>query len=249
MLGAGIFAYLVAVAHRTSFGVAGLTAADQFGVGATTLSLFVVVQVVMYTVLQLPVGLAVDRWGSRRTLAVGAGLAAAGQLGMVLADDVPTALVARMLIGSGDAATFVSVLRLIPAWFPVRRVPLLSQTVGSLGQLGQVVSAVPFAWALHTYGWAPAFAGLAGLGVVATVTTWTGVRDRPPGAPRPTTHRSPFAGLGRTARSPGTWLGFFAHGLGGTGVTAFTLMWGFPFSSRVKDSANSGPQPCSPSAW
>ena len=32
-------------------------------------------------------------------------------------------LLGRLLVGLGDAATFISVLRLVPAWFPARRVP------------------------------------------------------------------------------------------------------------------------------
>jgi nitrate/nitrite transporter NarK len=192
------------------------------------LSLFVVVQVVVYAGLQLPVGMALDRWGSRRLLALGAALAAVGQLGLVLASGVPMALVARVLVGAGDAATFVSALRLVPAWFPARRVPLLSQVLGSFGQLGQVVSAVPFGWALHTHGWTVAFGGLAGFGALVTVVVWAGVRDRPPGAAAPGGHL-PVSGIGATVRSASTWLGFFAHGTGGTGVTVFTLMWGYPF--------------------
>jgi phage shock protein PspC (stress-responsive transcriptional regulator) len=41
--GAGLVAYIAAVVHRSSFGVAGLVAANRFGVDATVLSLFVVI--------------------------------------------------------------------------------------------------------------------------------------------------------------------------------------------------------------
>ena len=55
--------YAVAVAGRTSFGVAGLTAIDHFEINATTLSLFTVVQVGVYAAAQIPVGLLLDKYG------------------------------------------------------------------------------------------------------------------------------------------------------------------------------------------
>ena len=58
------------------------------------------------------------------------------------------AVLARILVGAGDAMTFISVLRLIPAWFPARRVPLITQLTGQLGQLGQVASTIPLVAAL-----------------------------------------------------------------------------------------------------
>ena len=52
---------------------------------------------------------------------------------------------------------FVAVLALIPRWFPAKRVPLLTQLAGITGQLGQVLSAIPFAALLHSAGWSVAF--------------------------------------------------------------------------------------------
>lgn len=58
--GSGIFAYLVAITQRTSFGVAGLQATERFDATAAALSTFTVVQLVVYAGLQIPVGL-IDR--------------------------------------------------------------------------------------------------------------------------------------------------------------------------------------------
>lgn len=221
---AGLAAYVVAIAHRSSFGVAGILAAHRFDVDATTLSLFVVVQLCVYAAMQLPVGMAVDRWGSRSTIALGSATMAVGQLAMSLAPDVAVALGARVLIGCGDAAVFVSAMRLVPAWFERRRVPLVMQLTGMLGQLGQVVTALPFAFALHRFGWAPAFGALAVLGVLSTGLVRIGVRDDPS-----TGVRTRVAGVADTLRHPGTWLGFWSHLLGATSGHVVVLMWGVPF--------------------
>ena len=66
--------------HRTSFGVAGLDAADRFDAAPAALSGFVVLQLLVYAALQIPVGLLLDRFGARRLVVVGALTMAAGQL-------------------------------------------------------------------------------------------------------------------------------------------------------------------------
>ena len=162
--GVGVLAYVTAVLHRTSFGVSGLDAAARFNASPGALSGFVVLQLVVYAGLQVPVGLLLDRFGSRALIAMGATVMAAGQLLLALTTVLPLAIVARVLVGAGDALTFISVLRLVAAWFPVRRVPVLTQLTGIVGQLGQVLSAVPLVALLHGPGWTVAFGSAAGLG-------------------------------------------------------------------------------------
>ena len=73
-------AYVVAVFHRASLGVAAVDAQEQFSAGASAVSLFLVVQLAVYAALQVPVGVALDRLGSRRMILAGAVTMAAGQL-------------------------------------------------------------------------------------------------------------------------------------------------------------------------
>ena len=99
------------------------------------------------------------RWtvGLRVMLAGGALVMAVGQLTLALAHDVPVALVARVLIGAGDAPVFVGATRLVAEWFPPRNVPVMVQVTGLIGQSGALASAIPVAWLLHTHGWSTTF--------------------------------------------------------------------------------------------
>ncbi|MCW2716273.1 nitrate/nitrite transporter, partial [Pseudonocardia sp.] len=179
----GLAAYLVGVMQRTSFGVAGLDAATRFEAAPVGLSGFVVLQLLVYAALQVPAGVLLDRFGAKRLVVIGALTMAAGQLVMALAEDIPLAVVARVLVGTGDALTFISVLSVVSAWFPVRRVPLMTQMTGLLGQLGQVLSALPFAALLRGPGWTTAFVSAAALGLAVAVAVAAVLRNRPPGAP------------------------------------------------------------------
>jgi len=227
----GVAAYVVAVLHRTSFGVAGLDAVDRYGASAGILASFTVLQLVVYAGLQVPVGLMLDRLGPRRMVAGGALAMAAGQGLLAFSTDIGTAVAARVLVGAGDAMTFISVLSLVTAWFPARRVPVVTQLTGLLGQSGQVLSAVPLAALLHGPGWSAAFGSVAGLGVLVGVLALAVLRDAPAGRERSKT--SGLAELGGNLvaawRQPGTRLGLWTHFVTQFSGTVFALMWGYPY--------------------
>src|SRR5690348_15979060 len=97
--GAAVAAYAVAVFQRGSLGVAAIRAQDHLHASAAEISLFVVLQLTVYAGMQVPVGAALDRFGSRRMLAVGATVMAAGQACLALSHGVGLAILARVLVG------------------------------------------------------------------------------------------------------------------------------------------------------
>ena len=228
MWGVGVLAYAIAVFHRFSLGVTGLEAAERLTIGAVALGLLSVMQLAVYAGWQIPAGILLDRLGSRRLLVAGAMLMSAGQVLFAFADDLPTALVARLLLGSGDALTFISVLRIIAMWFPSRSNPLVLQLTAVIGQLGAVAAAVPLIAALRTFGWTTTFAATAAIGAVVGVLTWTMLRDAP------TTHESPARPPARQSLraawdEPGTRLGMWTHFVTQFPGVVFVLLWGYPY--------------------
>ncbi|TFV82851.1 MFS transporter [Blastococcus sp. CT_GayMR16] len=224
-------AYVVAVFDRASLGVAAVDAQERFSAGASAVSLFLVLQLAVYAALQVPVGVALDRFGSRRMILAGAVTMAAGQLVLALATDVPTAIAARVLVGAGDAMTFISVLRVIGLWFPGRTVPLITQLTGILGQLGSIAAAYPLVALLHGTSWRTTFLGAAATGLVVAVLVLVALRDAPAGTVTP-----PPAGLAElkrnladTWREPGTRIGLYTHLVTQFSGTVFALLWGYPF--------------------
>ncbi|HEX4249903.1 MAG TPA: MFS transporter [Pseudonocardia sp.] len=228
----GVFAYLVAVLQRSSFGVAGLDATARFHTAPAVLSTFVVLQLLVYAGLQVPVGLLLDRFGARGLIVVGAVTMAAGQLLLALATSLPAAFLARAMVGAGDALTFISVLRMLGAWFPPRRVPVMTQLTALLGQFGQVLSAIPLVALLHGPGWTAGFGSAAGLGLLAAVLVLAVVRNGPDELAAPVV--APEVGrmwhsLREAWQSPGTRLGFWSHMGTQFSGTVFALLWGVPF--------------------
>jgi MFS family permease len=228
----GLSAYVVAVLHRTSLGVAGLDAQVRFDIGAGALGSFAVLQLLVYAGLQVPVGLLLDRFGSVRLVVGGALIMAAGQALMAFSDGVTGAVFARVLVGAGDAMTFISVLRLVPQWFPARRVPVVTQLTGLVGQLGQVLSAVPLAALLAGAGWTTAFVSAAAAGVFVSIVTLVALHDTPQqrvSSGEALTLRQLGSDLASAWRHPGTRLGLWTHFTSQFPGTVFALIWGYPF--------------------
>jgi MFS family permease len=230
--GLAVLAYAVAVFQRASLGVAGVEAQRRFATTAAVLSLFSVLQLAVYASLQVPVGVLLDRIGSRRLIASGAVLMAGGQLMLATAHGVGLAVAARVLVGAGDAMTFISALRLVSVWFAPSVVPLLSQLTGILGQVGQIAAAYPLVTLLQQDGWSTSFLLAAGAGFAVAVLAAALLRNAPPGV-RPT---GPAIGaaeavrrLGLAWREPGTRLGLWTHFVTQFSGVVFGLMWGFPF--------------------
>lgn len=230
-------AYLVAMLHRMSLGVAGPDAAERFGVVVGTLGVFTSLQFAIYLVMQIPAGLLADRFGPRRTLAIGLVLMGVGELLFAFAETMPVGLAARGLVGVGDALTFLNVLRLGQAWFPQSMQLLLASLTGFAGAVGQLVSTVPLEVLLRNLGWTAAFGLLGVVTAIFAAVPLAVVRDRPPDSwPGQRSHGAPADGHDRIVRTlvdawrrPATREGFFLH----MGVMSPYLIvasvWGVPY--------------------
>ncbi|MFG1780099.1 nitrate/nitrite transporter [Micromonospora sp. NPDC049048] len=227
-----VAAYVAAVFHRGSLGVTAVDAAHRFEVNASALATFSVAQLAVYAAMQVPVGVLLDRFGSRLLLIAGGALMVAGQLCFALATDVPLAIAGRVLIGLGDAMTFISVLRIVALWFPGRRYPMMTQLTGTLGQLGAILGALPLVALLHWAGWTSAFLTAAAVGASVLLMVVVAVRDTP-GGPPPAGATPTLTDVRRELlaawAAPGTRLGLWTHFVTQFSGAVFALLWGYPF--------------------
>ncbi|MFE2722060.1 nitrate/nitrite transporter [Kitasatospora sp. NPDC059327] len=246
----GVSVYVLAVIHRTSLGVAGLDAADRFAIGASALSTFSILQVLVYAAMQIPVGLLVDRFGPRRVLLLGVLLLSLGQLAFAFSSSFAPALASRAVLGCGDAMTFISVLRIAARWFPAAKNPFVAQLTGLAGMGGNLVTTVVLADALHREGWTPTFTAIALLGVAVFALVALFLREAPapvpvpgplPVGPGPVASRP---GVGRQVRQawsePGTRLGLWVHFTTQFPGNAFGLLWGLPYLVEAQGMSRTG---------
>ena len=240
--GVAVAAYILAITNRNSLSAVGVDTAERFNADAATLSMFAVVQLAVYGGMQIPIGVLLDRFGSRPIMVIGMLLMAVGQFVMAVSPSIGVALVARVLLGAGDAAVFPAVLRLVATWFPAQRGPIMVQMTGLVGQTGQLVALLPLAALLHATTWTITFGSIAGLGLLFAVLVWAIVRNHPPeqaadvsvntetGVVRVVTSAiDTGVGIRAAWAHPGTRLAFWSHFTTPFAGTAFLLLWGMPF--------------------
>jgi MFS family permease len=227
--------YFLAVFNRSSLGVAGLTAERRFGIGPGALSVFVLLQIGVYAAMQIPTGVLVDRYGPRRLLFVAATVLAVAQLGFALATSYPLALLARALLGCGDALTFISVLRFTATHFSARRYPLMVALTATLGTVGNVLATAPLSALLSGAGWTTSFVIAAAASAAFALAVLVLIDDR---APRPPAIRRGEVSAGLVAVTTrvraawaiaGTRLGFWVHFASMATATPFAVLWGHPY--------------------
>ena len=236
-VGAAALSYLVAVTQRSTMGSASLLASERFHTNAEQLSALAVMQIFIYAAMQIPVGFLLDRYGSRALLIFGALTMGTGQVVVAFSDNLSQAIVGRILVGLGDAFTFISMIRVINGWYSGRRASQLQQWLGNLGQLGQVLSAFPFAALLGFAGWQSAFLGISAASAFAALLVFVALQnERHPSSERPhplvfRTMREQFA---LNLANPGTRFAFWVHFTTQSAATVFVLLWGFPFLERAE---------------
>ena len=134
-------------------------------------------------VMQLPVGIALDRLGPRLVVVGLSGIAVLGLMLQAFATDGTTLLVARALIGIGCAASFMSAVVLCARWYGGSEMTLALSRVFAFSQLGILLAGAPLAWLAGWLGWRAAFLVSALLTGLAALAWWRLVQNDPPDKP------------------------------------------------------------------
>ncbi|KTC94365.1 MFS transporter [Legionella erythra] len=159
------------VMHRSlqiDFGI------NEVGFGILTASFYI-----PYIIMQVPVGLTVDRLSIRGILTVMSLITALGCGVFGLADGLMMASVGRMLIGFSAAFAFVSALRLATSWFPPAMLGLLSGLTQALGMLGAAAGEAPVSFLVSNVGWRHSMLIIAFLFIVLAGLLYQFVQDKP----------------------------------------------------------------------
>jgi MFS family permease len=213
-------------------GVASLQATERFDVAATALSTLAVAQLVVYALMQIPVGILLDRFGARALLVFGAVSMSVGQYLVSVAEVLSLAVLGRMFVGFGDAFVFISVIRLVNGWYEGPKATRVQQLTTNIGQLGQAVSAIPFALLLQDWGWNSTFMLLSGFSLAVVFIGLVFIVNDRPGhqiSVSSQTFKVVLSQLIENVRHPGVRMAFWTHFTLQSAPSVFLLLWGYPF--------------------
>jgi nitrate/nitrite transporter NarK len=160
-----------------------------------------------FALVQIPLGISLDRWGPRLVLTFLGAVGVAGTLLFAGAQTAPAAYAARILLGIGMAGNLMGAFALLVNWFPADRFATLMGIVTAAGTLGMMLAATPLAMLVGAIGWRWGMAIMAVVGVVQAVATLIVVRDRPASSNTPVPQQgNPLRGLGSLMRMPAFWI-------------------------------------------
>lgn len=128
-----------------------------FHIDATTLGTMVGLYYWIYTPMQLPVGITMDRYGPRRLLIFASLVCALGVFLFNSPHYIIIASLGRILIGFGSAFAFVGVLKLASMWLPPSRFALVTGLTMALAMTGAMLGDVLVTKFVALSGWQAAF--------------------------------------------------------------------------------------------
>lgn len=149
--------YFLSFALRSVNAVIAPELTSEFGLSNAELGSLSSAYFLGFSLLQLPLGIWLDRYGSRR---VNAGLilvAAVGCVLFALAPNVATLWAGRALIGAGVAGALMAALKGYRFWYPPRRLQQLTAWMLMAGTAGALSATVPVQRMLPLLGWRGVF--------------------------------------------------------------------------------------------
>ncbi|MBE3111483.1 MAG: MFS transporter [Acidobacteria bacterium] len=158
-------AYFLSYFFRSANAVLAPDLARTFSLGAADMGLMTSLFYAAFVLVQIPLGVALDRFGARW---VTSGLMLVGAVGCAVfaaADTFVSLAIGRALIGAGMGGVLMGALKAISQRFPPQRAVTVSGWVIAIGASGALVAATPLSWFNHNFGWRAVF--LAGAAVTA----------------------------------------------------------------------------------
>lgn len=125
-----------------------------------------------FALLQLPLGVWLDRYGPRRVNAVLMAVAALGCAGFALAQSFGMLWFARALVGAGVAAGLMASLTAFRQWFAPERQTQLAAWMLMAGTAGVLATTTPVQWLLPHLGWRGVFWLASGLFLAVAAALW-----------------------------------------------------------------------------
>lgn len=196
----------------------------EFGASTQEIGLFAGAFHLSFALAQIPIGVALDLFGPRRTVCAAFLLTCLGALVSALAPNLPVLIASQVLIGVGCAPAFLGAIVFVTNRYPARQFARLSGLVLSFSGIGMLMTGTPLALVVETWSWRAGFLALAALSILVLVANVLLVRDEAPAPGRGRPNLSvAFAEIGPLLAQRHT-LGILL--LGGVSYAAFLTLRG-----------------------
>jgi MFS family permease len=198
---------------------------QSFNVSSALLSGLAASYFFAYAFAQIPVGLLIDRYGTRLLLTFACLAITIGSFIFAYTDNIFLATYCRILIGFGSAFAFVGCLKVAANWFPAHRFAFIVGLTNLFGVGGALIGGNPIAHAVDAFGWRDVMYSSGIIGLVITFLLWKVVRD---GANNKKTELIRFKLLA-IIKNRQTWLIAIFAGCMVAPIVSYSELWGVTY--------------------
>ena len=226
--------YIVSQLLRNSLGVIAPDLVVELQLSATGIGLLSSTFFIGFALVQLPLGMAIDRFGPRLCLLVGAVITALGAVAFALAERQAGLVVGRALMGIGTAGSLMAPLAIYSRRFSPQRFGKLTGVQLSLGTTGTLLATAPLGILAANIGWRAGFLIIAaficcvGMGIFFAIQDDTGWPHK-----RGENLVQSLAGIAEILRTPAIWPLFAMNLVVYSSFGLVAALWGGPYLAHA----------------
>ena len=223
---AGLF-YLFEFIHRVDISVMIPELMESFNVSVAMLGGLSACYFYAYAFAQIPVGLLIDRYGTRSLLTIACLVISLSSFVFSITNSIIIAGICRIFIGFGSAFAFVGCLKIGATWFPKHRFSFIVGLTNLLGVTGAIIGGRPIAYVVETYSWQCMMLASAIIGFALTVLLAGVLRDKLPRASR-SLRAGPYK-IRAVFKPTQIWLVAAFGGFMVAPIVAYSELWGVSY--------------------
>jgi MFS family permease len=232
MIAALVAVYAVSQFLRNSVGVIAKDLSTELSLGAAEIGVLSSSFFLAFAAAQIPVGIAIDRYGPKRAVLGCAALCLSGIMLFATARSGAALVGARALMGVGCASFFMAPLAIYARRFAPGRFAALTSIQIGFGSTGTLLATAPLAASTAEIGWRASFWGVAAATAAVAVLVIALVPADRPGAAGESWGET-FRGVGAAMRVPSFWRVFLAHATAYAAFATVLGLWAGPWLSDV----------------
>jgi MFS family permease len=228
--------YIVSQFLRNSIGVIAPNLAAELNLSPIEIGVLSSIYFFVFAATQLPLGVALDRFGPRRCLLICIFLTALGCLAFAWAQSAGQLVASRALLGFATSSFLMAPVALYARWFPPSRFSTFAGIHLGIGSLGALFATAPLAFATANFGWRSAFVAVGIVAAVIGVICWFVVSDDPPGQksePHNETLKESVAGIWQVIRTPSIGRVFLIQLTSYPSYLLIVGLWGGPYLTHI----------------
>lgn len=150
---------------------------EQFNIDAATFGQFSGVYYIGYSLVHLPVGIMLDRYGPRKVMTSCILLSVTGLLPLIFSDHWIYPILGRFVLGIGSSAAILGVFKIIRMTFSEGHFSRMLSLSATIGLMGAIYGGGPVSYLKDILGYHPVVELLAAAGVVLAIVTYWVVPD------------------------------------------------------------------------